>query len=155
MTAELTPISGINIKVSSEFKFGLAFSVTNKLSVKQVYSKTDVELEECNAIQRTKEKIRLFLCNHKVSDITYRLYRYNQIVPISDNKTCNMITYQCSWQQRFTLQILEVSVVKHFFNRLFPFFQSSQNRLLIKNGRVVNDDGMEDADVYIEDGIIK
>ncbi|KAM3960011.1 collapsin Response Mediator Protein [Aphomia sociella] len=33
--------------------------------------------------------------------------------------------------------------------------QSSQNRLLIKNGRVVNDDGMEDADVYIEDGIIK
>ncbi|XP_013174840.1 PREDICTED: dihydropyrimidinase isoform X2 [Papilio xuthus] len=33
--------------------------------------------------------------------------------------------------------------------------QSSQNRLLIKNGRVVNDDGMEDADVYVEDGIIK
>ncbi|KPJ19276.1 hypothetical protein RR48_05918 [Papilio machaon] len=32
---------------------------------------------------------------------------------------------------------------------------SSQNRLLIKNGRVVNDDGMEDADVYVEDGIIK
>ncbi|XP_075987088.1 collapsin Response Mediator Protein isoform X2 [Anticarsia gemmatalis] len=33
--------------------------------------------------------------------------------------------------------------------------QSSQNRLLIKNGKVVNDDGMEDLDVYIEDGIIK
>ncbi|XP_041983664.1 dihydropyrimidinase isoform X2 [Aricia agestis] len=33
--------------------------------------------------------------------------------------------------------------------------KSSQNRLLIKNGRVVNEDGMEDADVYIEDGIIK
>ncbi|KAG6450621.1 hypothetical protein O3G_MSEX006664 [Manduca sexta] len=33
--------------------------------------------------------------------------------------------------------------------------KSSQNRLLIKNGRVVNDDGVEDSDVYIEDGIIK
>ncbi|XP_023954836.2 dihydropyrimidinase isoform X2 [Bicyclus anynana] len=33
--------------------------------------------------------------------------------------------------------------------------KSSQNRLLIKNGQVVNFDGIEEADVYIEDGIIK
>ncbi|XP_015431792.1 PREDICTED: dihydropyrimidinase isoform X2 [Dufourea novaeangliae] len=33
--------------------------------------------------------------------------------------------------------------------------QSSQNRLLIKNGKVVNDDGIVATDVYIEDGIIK
>ncbi|KAL1129782.1 hypothetical protein AAG570_012726, partial [Ranatra chinensis] len=34
-------------------------------------------------------------------------------------------------------------------------FQSSQNRLLIKNGQIVNADGIIDADVYVEDGIIR
>ncbi|EFN86758.1 hypothetical protein EAI_15096, partial [Harpegnathos saltator] len=34
-------------------------------------------------------------------------------------------------------------------------FQSAQNRLLIKNGKVVNDDGVIDNDVYIEDGVIR
>lgn len=35
------------------------------------------------------------------------------------------------------------------------FLQSAQNRLLIKNGKVVNADGIQDADVYIEEGVIK
>ncbi|XP_026472109.1 dihydropyrimidinase-like [Ctenocephalides felis] len=33
--------------------------------------------------------------------------------------------------------------------------QSSQNRLLIKNGRIVNDNSTQDTDVFIEDGVIK
>ncbi|KZC04320.1 Dihydropyrimidinase [Dufourea novaeangliae] len=58
---------------------------------------------------------------------------------------------------------------KFFFMRLFInlivaailcgcgafIYYSSQNRLLIKNGKVVNDDGIVATDVYIEDGIIK
>lgn len=33
--------------------------------------------------------------------------------------------------------------------------QSSQNRLLIKGGKIVNADGMVDGEVFIEDGTIK
>lgn len=34
-------------------------------------------------------------------------------------------------------------------------FQSSQNRLLIKNGQVVNANGVAENDVYVEDGVIR
>lgn len=35
------------------------------------------------------------------------------------------------------------------------FEQSSQHRIVIKGGKVVNDDGILDADVFIEEGIIR
>jgi len=48
-----------------------------------------------------------------------------------------------------------------FLNKTTPVkkvpihLQSSQNRLLIKNGTVINDDGSDKTDVYIEDNVIK
>ncbi|XP_065571827.1 dihydropyrimidinase-like isoform X2 [Artemia franciscana] len=35
------------------------------------------------------------------------------------------------------------------------FNESAQNRLIIKNGKVVNSDSVEDVDIYVEDGIIR
>lgn len=37
----------------------------------------------------------------------------------------------------------------------FCLFQSSQNRLLIRHGQIVNEDGIIEEDIYIEDGVIK
>ena len=37
----------------------------------------------------------------------------------------------------------------------FDWSQSAQNRILIKNGKVVNADAIEDVEVYIEEGVIK
>ena len=38
---------------------------------------------------------------------------------------------------------------------LLNWLQSAHNRILIINGKVVNADVIDDADVYIEEGVIK
>jgi hypothetical protein len=53
------------------------------------------------------------------------------------------------------LVCIYVCVCSHANYMYFCCLQSAQNRLLIKNGKVVNEDGMVDNDVYVEDGVVK
>lgn len=46
---------------------------------------------------------------------------------------------------------ISIDIFQSFF---VLFFQSSQNRLLIKNGKVVNEDSIVDSDIFIENGVI-
>ena len=56
----------------------------------------------------------------------------------------------------YFLSLFYARMYLHMWNYIcFYCLQSAQNRLLIKNGKVVNEDGMVDNDVYVEDGIIK
>ncbi|KAK7791527.1 hypothetical protein R5R35_008688 [Gryllus longicercus] len=49
----------------------------------------------------------------------------------------------------------DIQVETIMLQEALPIDESAQNRLMIKNGRVVNDDSIVDGDVYIEDGLIK
>lgn len=49
------------------------------------------------------------------------------------------------------VELASVTYLKDFFMS----FQSAQNRLYIKKGRIVNHDSVQNGDVYIEDGKIK
>ena len=57
--------------------------------------------------------------------------------------------FGCKIQQLY--QIIMTTPVK----KVPIHLQSAQNRLIIKNGDVVNEDGIEQVDIYIEDCIIK
>ena len=76
------------------------------------------------------------------------------------------VTLNAEFRQRaYSIQLYSIALpfllfislyyVCVFLSFFFDWSQSAQNRILIKNGKVVNADAIEDVEVYIEEGVIK
>ena len=85
--------------------------------------------------------------DYQISTPPFRLSlkTFNRINPWLKRKELNCTKKRTNEKENMVTPVKKVPI----------HLQSAQNRLLIKNGTVVNDDGQESIDVYIEDSRIK
>lgn len=106
----------------------------------------------CDWCQSSKDSCIL----HCLENLTLKYWKKTLWTGTSDWHVWFLIFSMCKHSLHLLCLYFYVPLYLHMWTYIYCYcLQSAQNRLLIKNGKVVNEDGMADNDVYVEDGIIK